>query len=157
MSNKIIAKVDGREIKEADLNALVQNLGQSAAYFQGEQGREKLIDELIMQELIYSDSIKRNIDKDEEFLAALEHVKKSLLQQYGLRKLFNTITMTDEDAVNYFEKNKERYELKEKVQASHILVDNEQVANDILSKINEGMSFEDAASISFAIAVGTLS
>jgi len=46
MENKTIAKVDGREIRESDLSALVKNLGQNASYFQGPDGRKKLIDEL---------------------------------------------------------------------------------------------------------------
>ena len=39
MENKILAKVDGREIKESDLSYLMKNLGQNAAYFQGIVGR----------------------------------------------------------------------------------------------------------------------
>lgn len=53
MENKVLALVEGREIKESDLKLLVKNLGQNAAYFQGEEGRKKLIEELVMHELMY--------------------------------------------------------------------------------------------------------
>ena len=84
--NKIIAKVDGREIRESDLNSLMKNLGKNSAYFQGPEGRKKLVDELIMHELMYSDALEQNLEDDEEFKIVMRNVKKSLLEQYGLRE-----------------------------------------------------------------------
>src|SRR5690554_6524059 len=97
MENKILAKVDGREITDLDLNNLMKNLGQNAAYFQGEEGRKKLVDELVMHELMYSDAIEKNLDKDEEFIAVMENMKRSMLQQYSLRKMFNEIKVSEEE------------------------------------------------------------
>ncbi len=145
MENKILAKVDGREIKESDLSYLMKNLGQNAAYFQGIDGREKLIDELVMHELMYSDALEKNLENDEEFIAVMDNMKKSLLQQYSLRKMFNEITVTEEEMKDYYEKHKEKFVTDEMVNASHILVDSEEKANEILEDITDGLSFEDAA------------
>ena len=57
MENKVIAVVDGREVTESHLVSLVQSLGQNAARFAGEGGRKQLVEELITQELFYSDAI----------------------------------------------------------------------------------------------------
>ena len=145
MENKILAKVDGREIKESDLSYLMKNLGQNAAYFQGIDGRKKLIDELVMHELMYSDALEKNLENDEEFIAVMDNMKKSLLQQYSLRKMFNEITVTEEEMKDYYEKHKEKFVTDEMVNASHILVDSEEKANEILEDITDGLSFEDAA------------
>lgn len=145
MENKTIAKVDGRDIKESDLNYLMQNLGQNAAYFQGAEGRTKLVDELVMHELMYSDALEKGLENDEEFIAVMENMKKSMLQQYSLRKMFNEITVSEEDIKSYYENNKEKFAADEMVTASHILVDSEEKANVILKNINDGLSFEDAA------------
>ncbi|HBV67502.1 MAG TPA: hypothetical protein DEF04_04455, partial [Clostridiales bacterium] len=85
MENKTIAKVDGREIRESDLSALVKNLGQNASYFQGPDGRKKLIDELVMHELMYSDALERNLENEDEFVEVMNNMRKSMLQQYSLR------------------------------------------------------------------------
>ena len=66
MENKVLALVEGREIKESDLKLLVKNLGQNAAYFQGKK-EEKLIEELVMHELMYLDAVERNLESEEEF------------------------------------------------------------------------------------------
>lgn len=145
MENKVLAKVDGREIKESDLSYLMKNLGQNAAYFQGSDGRKKLLDELVMHELMYSDALERNLENDEEFIAVMDNMKKSMLQQYSLRKMFNEITVTDEDIQNYYEKHKEKFVTEEMVKASHILVDSEENANEVLEDITDGLPFEDAA------------
>ncbi len=145
MENRTLAVVNGNEIKESDLQALMKNLGQNAAYFQGPEGRKRLIDELIMHELMYTDAVEKNLDKDEEFVEVMNNMKKSMLQQYNLRKMFNEITVSDEELKEYYEKHKEDFVTDEMVKASHILVDSEEKATEILKQINEGLSFEEAA------------
>lgn len=144
--DKVLAIVDDRKIKEMDLNNLIQNLGQNATYFQGQEGREKLIDELVMHELLYSDAVERNLEKEEEFIEVFENMKKSMLQQYNLRKLFNGITISEDEIKAFYEENKSLYNKPEKVKASHILVETQEKANEILEDITGGLSFQDAAS-----------
>ncbi len=145
MENKILAIVDGREVKESDLNALMKNLGQNAQYFQGEEGRKKLVDELVMHELMYSDAVERNLEIDEEFVAVMENMKKSMLQQFSLRKMFNEVSVSEDEIKSYYENHKNTFITDEKVKASHILVDTEEKAYEILEDITDGLSFEDAA------------
>lgn len=145
MENKLIAVVDGREVRESDYDLLMKNLGKNAAYFQGEEGRNKIIDELVMHELIYSDALENNLEKDEEFINVFNAMKKSMLQQYGLSKLMNSVTVTEDDIKEYYEKHKNLYKTQEMVRASHILVDSEEKANEILEDITDGLKFEDAA------------
>lgn len=145
MENKIIALVDGREVRQSDFNRLMNNLGQNAAYFQGEQGRQKLIDELVMHELIYSEAVEKNYENDKEFQDVLNNMKKSLLQQYGLSKIMNSVTVSDEEIKDYYERNKGLYKTKESVRASHILVDSKEKADEILEDITDGLKFEEAA------------
>lgn len=145
MENKLIAVVDGREVKESDLNALMNNLGQNATYFQGEEGRQKLIEELIMHELVYSDAIENEIEKDEEFINVFNTMKKSMLQQYGLSKILNQVTVSEDEIAEYYENNKKFFKTSEMVKASHILVDTEEKANEVLEDLTDGLSFEEAA------------
>lgn len=145
MENKVIAVVDGREVRQSDYDVLYNNLGKNAAYFQGEQGKKTLIDELVMHELIYSEAIDKNYENDQEFIAVINNMKKSLLQQYGLSKVMNSVTVSEEDIKEYYERNKRIYKTKEAVRASHILVDTEEKAHEILEDITDGLKFEDAA------------
>lgn len=145
MENKVIAVVDGREITESHLVSLVQSLGQNAARFAGEGGRQQLVDELVTQELFYSDALANGLDKDEEFLAAAQNMYSTLLKQYALSKLLGTVKVSDEEALAYFNDHKDTFKTAPTVRASHILVDSKEQADAILAEIKDGLSFEEAA------------
>ncbi|MBS4536568.1 peptidylprolyl isomerase [Clostridium sp. D2Q-14] len=146
MENKVLAVVEGREITEQDLQLLLQSLGQQQAMqFNSEEGREKLLEELINQELFYLDAKERKLDEEDEFKAELEKAKDNLLKQYSMRALLNKIDVTDEEVTEYYNSNKDMFKQGEQAQAKHILVDNEEKANKIIKEINDGLSFEEGA------------
>ncbi|WBW97894.1 peptidyl-prolyl cis-trans isomerase [Oceanirhabdus sp. W0125-5] len=145
MENKVLARVNGREITQFDLNGLMQNLGQRAMQFATDEGKKQLVEELITQELLYADAIENNIEKDEEFQKALEDMKVTLLKQYAMRKVLSDVDVTDEEVKEYYESNKEMFKTPEEVRASHILVSTEEEAKEVAAKIKEGASFEEMA------------
>lgn len=146
MENKTLAVVDGRKVTEKDLSFLLQSIGQNAAQFQGEQGRKQLIDELVMQELLYSDALKQGYDQEAEFTEALDQMQKSLLKQYALNKLLSSIQVTDEELLNYFNTHQELFKKPESAVASHILVPTLEEATSIADEIKAGLDFAEAAS-----------
>lgn len=143
--NKVIARVEGREITEGDLTTLLRNLGENSQYFQGPDGREKLIDELIMYELMYLDALENNLDQEQDFILLMNNMKKSMLQQYNLRKMLSEISAREEELRNYYMAHINDYKTKETVKASHILVDSQEKAYEVLEEITDGLSFEEAA------------
>ncbi|MGL6173473.1 MAG: peptidylprolyl isomerase, partial [Cellulosilyticaceae bacterium] len=145
MDNKLLAIVDGREIKESDVTSLLRQLGPNANRFQGPQGHAQLVDELVTQELFYSEAIATGMNNEEAYLSAVEEMKKSLLQQYALNNLLANVTVTEEEARTYFDANKNMFISGPKARASHILVSNEESAQKILDEINEGLDFAEAA------------
>lgn len=64
-----------------------------------------------------------------------------------MAKVLETVKVpTDEEAKAYFEEHKDKFVAGDSVNASHILVDSEEKANELLADINAGkISFEDAA------------
>ncbi len=145
MENKVLAVVDGREVTQNDLYELLQGIGQNAGNFQDEEGQKQLINELVMQELLYSEAIAQGLDNDAEFTSALERMQRTLLKQYALNKLLTSIQVTDEEASAFFESHKALFKKPEMATASHILVATEEEANSILDEINEGLDFKEAA------------
>jgi peptidyl-prolyl cis-trans isomerase C len=69
-----------------------------------------------------------------------------MLANFAIAKAVESVKVTDDEAKAFFEENKGELVSGESVNASHILVDSEEKANEILAKINAGeISFEDAA------------
>ncbi|MTI67068.1 MAG: peptidylprolyl isomerase [Firmicutes bacterium] len=145
-NNKVLAVVEGKEITQNDVNALLQGLGpQQAMQFNSEEGKKKLLQELINQELFYLDAKKKDLDKEEDYKKELEKTKENLLKQYAIRKLLSDAKVTEQEVTDYYEENKEKFKSPESVKASHILVDEEEKAKEIKKELNDGLEFAEAA------------
>ncbi|RKD31941.1 peptidylprolyl isomerase [Thermohalobacter berrensis] len=143
---KVLATVNGKEITQNDVNSLMQSLGQQRAMqFASKEGQKKLLDELINQELFYLDAIDKGLDEEEKFKKQLEQTKANLLKQYAITKFLKKITVDEDEVVNYYNENKEQFKKPESVKASHILVKEEEKANEILNELESGLKFEEAA------------
>lgn len=145
--SKVLVKVNGREITENDLNAFFATLGpQVQGQFQGEQGMGRLLDELVYQELFYAEAIDTDVENSPAFKAELDKMKESLLKQFNIKTLIDSVEVTEAEAKAFYEENPQFFQTPEQVQASHILVDSEEEAKKIKAEIDGGMSFEEAAS-----------
>lgn len=144
--NKVLAKVNGKEITQADLETLLGGLQpQVAAQFYSPEGQQKLLEELINQELLYTDALERKLDEKSEFVEEMARVKESVLKQYALKEILDGVSVSDEEIENFYNEKKDMYKKPEMVRASHILVDNEEKAKELLAQIKEGASFETLA------------
>lgn len=144
--NKVLASVDGKEITQQDVyNFLMQLDPQTAGQFQGPEGINQIAGELVNQELLYLDAIKNGLDKEEEFKSELEKMEASMLKQYAVNNLVKNIQVTEEEIAEFYKENKERFQKPEMMNASHILVEDKEKANEVIKEINNGLSFEEAA------------
>ncbi len=144
--NKVLATVNGKQITENDVNMFLQGLGQERAMqLNSEQGRQRVLNEIINQELFFCDAKESGLDQDEEFKQELEQMKKMVLTRYAVGKFMRDITVDDAEVVKYYNENQEQFKAPESIRASHILVDDEIKANKIMKQIQDGLSFEEAA------------
>ncbi|MBU5426340.1 peptidylprolyl isomerase [Tissierella pigra] len=143
---KVLAVVNEKEITEDTVLKFLNDLGpQMAMQFQSPEGMKRVVDELINQEVMYLDAKESKLDSDENFIKELERVKEGLLKQYALNQLLSGISVTEGEALEFYNENKENFKKPETVVASHILVEEEEKAKEIIKEIENGMSFEDAA------------
>lgn len=144
--NKVLASVEGKEITQEVVMNFLNDLGpEIAMQFQSPEGMQRVIDELVNQEIVYLEAIENELEKEETFQVELDRVKEGLLKQYAVNKLLEDISVTEEEVEAYYNENKEMFKKPESMVASHILVDSEEKANDIIKEMEDGLSFEEAA------------
>ncbi|HLS53676.1 MAG TPA: peptidylprolyl isomerase, partial [Tissierellaceae bacterium] len=85
MNKKVLAKVGGKEITQEDVFKFLREVGpQVAANFQSPEGMEKVVEELVSQELLYLDAVENKLNEDEEYNRILEETKAMLLKNYAI-------------------------------------------------------------------------
>ena len=147
MEKKILATVGEKEITNLDVENALKSLDPyQAMHFQTEEGKKQLLEDLVNQELFYMQAKEDQLHNDEDFKAEMKKIEENMLKQYAINKVLSNVTLTEEEKKAFYEAQKQSFAKPETASAKHILVDNEEKANDILGKINAGdISFEDAA------------
>ena len=147
MENKILAKVGSIAVTEAEINEMVASLSQRGQNFDNPQGREMILEQIISNKLLLLDAKKNMYEYNAEFKAQLEKIKEDMLISFAMAKTFEAVKpATDEEIQKFYEEHKDNFMAGESVNASHILVDSEEKASELLDKISKGeISFEDAA------------
>ena len=144
--SKVLAKVNGIPITEDEVNEIIANLGPRGQAYNSPEGRQAILGQLIASKLLLIDARANLYETEPAFKAELARVRENLLISYATEKAVSDVTVSDAEVIHYYDVHKGRFMSGETVNASHILVDSEEKANEILAKINAGeISFEQAA------------
>ena len=143
---KILARVGTLTVTEAEVDEFLAGLGQRGAAYNNPEGRKIILEQLIGNKLLLLDARRNLFEGEADFRAELAKLKDNLLISYAGNKVIAGVRITDKEVEDYYEANKERFVGEATVNASHILVDSEELALELLGKINAGeISFEDCA------------
>jgi len=159
-SNEYVAKVDGEKILQTELDDTLR-----------EQYGTEVLDTLITNKIVELEAKKEGVSVSEDTIQAeyeelaesyggeeslqaaleenglTEQSVKDNIRMYQLTKnvIATSVDISDEEVAQYFEDNKDSYGQKEEVVASHILLEDETTAKDVLAKIKTGEDFADLA------------
>ncbi|MFA5523246.1 MAG: peptidylprolyl isomerase [Tissierellales bacterium] len=159
-NEEIVAKVNDEAITKDDLYELLV-----------EQNGVQALNSLIAEKILNSEVKKQNIDITEEEIQVeinkvmenyggeetfnqameyygftLEEVKKNLITNAKIRKLLEPrISITEEEMVGFFEENRDLFDQREQVKASHILVATVEEANGIIERLSADEDFASLA------------
>lgn len=144
--NKVLATVNGIQITENEVEEILASLGPKGQSYNSPEGRQAILSQLIASKLLLLDARANLYETEPAFKAELARVRENLLISYATDKAVSGVTVTDAEVKEYYEIHKGRFMNDETVNASHILVDSEEKANELLARIKNGeISFEQAA------------
>lgn len=140
--SKVLAKVKDYAITEEMLNETVEALRtQQNINITSEEQKQDLLDELIARQLVVEDAIESGLTQTEEF----QKLYREFVFQHSIGQMIKTINVTDEECEAYYNENKEQFK-EEMIRAAHILVEEEEQANELLAAIEGGADFHELAS-----------
>lgn len=145
-NNRTLAIVGTTTIRESDVTETIMAMGARAEGLNNPQGRAHVLEQLIEQALFLTDAKKNMMEYDPAFKQQLAKIKDELLVQFAVSKAIERVNVTEDEIKAFYDENPDQFVGQESVSASHILVDSEEKANEILAAIQNGeISFEDAA------------
>ena len=146
MNAKVLAKVGTIVITEAEVEENLMALAQRGQNLNHPEGRKMILEQLVNRALFLSEARRNFYEADPKFKAELNKIKDEMLANFAIEKAIANVVATDDDVKKFYEEHKEEFVTGESVEASHILVDSEEKANEILADIQaEKITFEDAA------------
>lgn len=142
-----LAKVGGRVIKESDLQARLLEL---PPYMKQQlstpDGRKRLLDGMIEEELMYRGAVAEGLDKTEEFKSDLARSKRDiLLRMYYERVVEAKAKPTDKEISDYYEAHKSEFSIPENLTVRHILSKTREEAMSVRKQLDRGGKFADLA------------
>ena len=144
--DKILAKVGALTVTEKEVEDFLNELGARAQGYNTPEGRRAILEQIISSKLLLLDARHNLFETEPEFKAELAKLRENLLINYAGNKVIASVKVSDEDVKKYYEDNLDKFRQGETVNADHILVESEEKALEILTKIESGeISFGDAA------------
>ena len=143
----VLAKVNKEVVTEDVFLKEISRVPEWArGQFDGQEGKEKFLDEIVKRELIYQNALKMKLDKDEEYIAKVEEFNKMTLISLVLQKeVEEKAAVSDAEVRAFFDKNEEKFRVGTEIKASHILVETEEEAKTLIDKISSGDKFAKLA------------
>lgn len=140
----LIATVDGREIRQADVSAFVASLPPQTQQLPSEQLLPLVLQELINTKILVKLARRDGLDKGPEFKRQIDSAAEQILRQIFLEQLSES-AVNDEAIQKYYDENIVSAEGDVEVRARHILLETEEEALAVVEEIEGGADFEQLA------------
>ncbi len=142
--NPVVAKVGDIEVKRVDLLTLLQQMPPAVRQAPIQQIYPMLVEQAINSKIIDEHATKANLDKDAKVKEQVELARQQIIRNIFLQKESEKAVSEDKLKAAYDEFIKKQGDVEE-IKARHILVDSEDKAKEVISKLASGAKFEDLA------------
>lgn len=142
--DKIVAKVNGKPITETDLQFAEGELGSELGSLPPEVKRRALAEYLIDNMLFAEAAEAEKLGSTPEFEEQMSYLRQRLLREQYFEKTLKA-TVSDEEAKKIYDTRVAGMKTEDEVAARHILVDSEDKAKELRTKIVGGADFAEVA------------
>ena len=160
---EVVAEIGAEKITQADLDTQIENaidnqLSSVAAFmsteqfneqkkkmleqYQNPQAKQQFLQSWLAQKILYREALEKQLANKPEIKRLMNELAQGLLsQQLMNEQLASKINITQTDLETYYAANKDKFLEPARAKISHILVNDEQQAKDIIKRIKNGEDF----------------
>lgn len=140
----VLTSVNGVAITAGDVAYASTTLGEAVERVPADQRDEMILSLLIDMQLMAGAADKAGLGDSADFRKRLEFVRMQSLQEEYMRRLVDA-KITDEAVAARYQQEAGKLPEREQISASHILVDDEAKAKELIAQINGGADFGELA------------
>jgi len=142
--DKVLAKVNGSEIRQSDLALAEEELGPSLAQMDPATKDENVLSFLIDMKIVSRAAEDKKVQDSEDFKKRLAFTRNRLLMDSLLASEGKAAT-NDESMKKVYEEASKQISGEEEVHARHILVETEDEAKAVKAELDKGGDFAEVA------------
>jgi peptidyl-prolyl cis-trans isomerase C len=142
--DKVVAKVQGVEIRESDLAMAEEDMGQQAQQLQGDAKRDALVSYLADVIIVAKAAEAKKVTEQKDFKSRIAFIRNKLAMEMLLVEEGKAAT-TEAAMKKVYEEAVQKAGPEEEVRARHILVPTEDEAKAVLAEIKKGTDFAELA------------
>jgi peptidyl-prolyl cis-trans isomerase C len=143
-TGETLVTVNGNAITQGMVDAMIDQMPERMRKQLEMSGQmSQLQEQLVIGELLYREALKRNLHEDPTIKTTVALATRSAMAQSLIEKVVKERT-TEEKVTGYYNDHKVQY-ARPQVKASHILVKEEALSNEIKAKLDGGEDFSALA------------
>ena len=164
---KIVAEIGAEKITEVDLDGFIENeienqLEPMAAFmtpeqlgeqkkkmleqYKNPQAKQQYLQMWLAQEVLYRQALEEELAEKPEAKKLIDNLTRGALSQLQMNnELASKINITEIDVQTYYTANKDKFIDPDKASISHILLEDQQKANELIARIKGGEDFGELA------------
>ena len=164
---KIVAEIGAEKITEADLDGFIESeienqlepmapfmtpeqIGEQKKkmlqQYKNPQAKQQHLQMWLAQEVLYRQALEEELAEKPEAKKLIDNLTRGALSQLQMnRELASKINITETDVQTYYTANKEKFIDPARASISHILLEDEQQANELVGRIKDGEDFGELA------------
>jgi peptidyl-prolyl cis-trans isomerase C len=140
----VVARVNGVDIKQSDLDFAASEIGPRLGSLEANDRRRVLLQFVIENELMASAAKQNSLDQQPNFADRVKyHERRALRDAFFDEDITNAVT--EEDAKKIYDEKISQVKPEQEVHARHILVGTEDEAKAVIQRLNNGEDFAKLA------------
>jgi len=138
VASDILVTVNGENITKQDAEQFVKASAPKASFAQLDKEQQDMIKTRLIQKVLFKNlALKDGIENRQEFKDAMQNIKNELLVNVWMKVQLDNTIVSDSDAKEFYEKNKDKFMKPETLTAKHILVKTEDEAKAIIEEMKD--------------------
>ena len=137
LSAKTYATVNGQEITDQDINAIIQVIPGAKFDRLTKEQQKQIIEQAVEKKLLAEKALKSGIEKSPEYKKTLEAMKRELALEIWMKKQFENVKVSEKEMKDFYNKNVKMFKQPATAHARHILVKSKKEADAIISQLKK--------------------